>query len=81
MIAVIMSFISIVMVVVILIKTNKKIKKFGETFKLFCISSWVDKRMKPDNEYENFEIFFKNYEKNDATKSLGTYEPQRSRAK
>lgn len=80
-IAVVLSMVSIIMVIVFLLRTNKKLKKFIESFKLFCISSWVDKRMKPDNEYENFEIFFKKYENNDETKSLKTYAPHQSRIK
>jgi hypothetical protein len=30
----------------------------------------VDKRMKPDNEYENFEGFFKEYDKDDMKKTF-----------
>jgi len=73
MVAVILSFVSIIMVVVFLLRTNKKIKKFGESFKLFCMSSWIDKRMKPEDEYGNFEIFFKEYVKEDESKTLKEY--------
>jgi hypothetical protein len=75
--AVILSLISIIMMVVFLLRANKKLKKFVQSFKLFCLSSWVDKRMKPDNEYENFETFFQKYEEKDKKKSLKTYGPIR----
>jgi hypothetical protein len=80
-VAVALSLISVTMMVVFLLRTNKKLKKFVESFKLFCLSSWVDKRMKPDNEYENFEIFFQKFEKKDKKKSLRTYESYPSRLK
>jgi hypothetical protein len=70
-----LSLASIVMMTVFLLRTNKKLRKFVESFKLFCISSWVDKRMKPDNEYENF----KEYEKNDEAKVPGTFAVHRTR--
>lgn len=70
MLALILSFASLVIVVVFLLRTNNKLKNFAQSFKLFCISSWVDKRMKPDNQYENFEEFFNKIEKNDVKKSL-----------
>ena len=80
-IAVILSLISISIVVVFLLRTNNKLKKFVESFKLFCVSSWVDKRMKPDNEYENFEAFFKKYEKKEKKKFFRTHESLPSRLK
>jgi hypothetical protein len=79
--AVTLSLVSVIMMVVFLLRTNKKLKKFVESFKLFCLSSWVDKRMKPDNEYENFEKFFQKYEKKDKKKPLSVYESYPSRIK
>jgi hypothetical protein len=79
--AVTLSLVSVIMMVVFLLRTNKKLKKFVESFKLFCLSSWVDKRMKPDNEYENFEKFFQKYEKKDKKKPLSVYGSYPSRIK
>ena len=79
--AVVLSFTSLIIVVVFLLKTNNKLKNFVRSFKLFCMSSWVDKRMKPDNEYENFEIFFKEYDKNDSEKPLSARDSYQPRVK
>jgi len=79
--AVVLSFASLIIVIVFLLKTKNKLKNFVRSFKLFCLSSWVDKRMKPDNEYENFEVFFKEYQKNGAEKSLRTNDSYQPRVK
>jgi hypothetical protein len=73
--ALVLSLASVMMMVVFLLRTNKKLKKFVESFKLFCLSSWVDKRMKPDNEYENFEIFFDKYVKKEKKKTVRAFGP------
>jgi hypothetical protein len=57
-IAISMSFISIVMVVVFLLKTNSKIKAVMKNFKLFFINNWIEKTMKKsDSQFENIEAF------------------------
>ena len=81
MLAVVLSFASLIIVLVFLLRTNKKLKGFVKSFKLFCLSSWVDKRMKPDNEYENFEVFFKEYEENGEKKSVRTHDSYQPRVK
>jgi len=37
--------------------------------------------MKPDNEYENFEVFFKEYEENGEKKSVRTHDSYQPRVK
>jgi hypothetical protein len=37
--------------------------------------------MKPDNEYENFEVFFKEYDKNDSEKPLKAHDSYQPRIK
>jgi hypothetical protein len=57
-IAVLLSVISLVIVIVSLLKTNKRLKTLVKSVKLFAINSLVDRNMKKADQYENFDSLF-----------------------
>ena len=56
--AMLLSIISLVIVVVSLLKTNKRLKNLVKSVKLFAITSLVDRNMKKNDQYENFDSLF-----------------------
>jgi hypothetical protein len=56
--AMLLSMISLVIVVVSLLRTNKKLKNLVKSVKLFAITSLVDRNMKKKDQYENFDSLF-----------------------
>ena len=56
--AMLLSIISLVIVVVSLLKTNKRLKNLVKSVKLFALNSFVDRNMKKNDQYENFDSLF-----------------------
>ncbi len=56
--AMLLSIISLVIVVVSLLRTNKKLKNLVKSVKLFAITSLVDRNMEKNDQYENFDSLF-----------------------
>ena len=56
-VAVMLSIISLIIATVSFFRTNKKLKGLLKSFKLFAIRTFVEKGMKRENQYENFDSF------------------------